>query len=56
MARYIDIFAVKRAIENGQIEVLVNKGVIYLNDAQSGECAKIGLVKEKADESINNLV
>lgn len=49
--KQINIFDVKRAINKGQIEVLVNKGIIYLNDPISGECAKIGSVKgDEKDE------
>lgn len=47
----IDIYKIKQAIKYGQIEIFVQKGYIYANDCQSGECVKLGTVKgESVDE------
>ena len=41
MRPMVDIYRVKRAVRQGAIEVFVNKGVIYISDAQSGECVAL---------------
>ena len=47
----INVFDVQRAVKKGFIEAMVdNKGDIYLNDCQSGECVRIGNAKGKYDE------
>ena len=48
--RPIDIHNIKRAVRFGQLEFFVQKGNIYVNDAQSGDCVKLGTVKGEAAE------
>lgn len=49
MVKYIDILDIRNAVKKGQIEVFVSKNDIYISDCQSGECVKIGVVKEKQE-------
>ena len=50
----INIFNIKRAVKYGQLEFFVQKGSIYVNDCQSGDCIQVGTVHgdyiEKEDE------
>ena len=53
--RSIDIYNIKRAVRFGQLEFFVRKGDIYVNDAQSGECIKIGSAKGEVSDDIQEL-
>lgn len=43
----INVYDIKRAIEKGDLEVLVKDNKIFLNDSQSGDCVKILDFKQK---------
>lgn len=46
----IDPLTVKKAVQQGQLEVVTIRSNIILRDTTSGEAAKIGEVKNEHDE------
>ena len=45
--KYIDIVEIKSAIAKGKLIVFVEGNFIYMKDAKSGECVKIGELKNE---------
>ncbi len=56
----INIFNIKKAVKYGQLEFFVQKGSIYVNDCQSGDCIQVGTVHgdyvEEVEDGVNSRV